>query len=797
MSDEVMMKSEESRISNQNVKELIHQARDMYKTMVRETESTLTYSYGFKRTFLEESIVFTLDELKKYTDEQIQELYNRYYEGSEEDRRATIEDMREDLEQAKRMSNAVFQSKQEYEDIEKTYGEMLDDQWRERNSKKNRDKMLSDLEKMKADAEKVTDEKEKAIILHKIEVMEATISLEFVLSRIATLTEAEHDRVMKQFFNENEGAYTMERCSSRIKKFGYEKDWYKFFFNLEEKYLPEEYGVFNNLFLFGSMRFISYADPYNKEDQAYVRALLNSLTGLIYNKFDEEVNEKIIKVIEAYDNYYKADADYFNENNTTHPNHPVRVQYSRKREADRKEALVKAMQSMKIEIPENLEMTADELQKYYNDKVEEMIKSNTSNEESRGESETTVAEDGTVFITPSFNKDKYRNPVDCIDGKFYYYGPGPGVTKDTDLLSYEGDSFFKVYQTLKASGVTNCRDMLELKNPDVPTSWESKEDLQPEEMELILKEAKENIWYFLRFCTNGEFHLSCLGYAAIQAYLQKTHMLISAPRFSGRAISTLYPITWNIIFDDAVTTIDCIHYDRASAIVETLQTGIDPIIVSTPSVLYRLEKKQIRIVSVEDYQKEEERPDVAVFENANHIPSITTLLKKGSVFREKSWNIISTQITKNEEDDARFEVLKEAIDPVIVSLDDESAYDPTTYEKCRRDHEIALICTEDPIYLAPFVDIKALVDIKTEEEDSSVENADEDSTEQISNAADMETEDTEDLMEEDPNEEPVAVDRTPEQEAAIDAITKKIETDGLHSVDAFLNGEESIDLTKN
>ena len=78
MSDELMMKSEESRISNQNVKELIHQARDMYKTMVRETESTLTYSYGFKRTFLEESIVFTLDELKKYTDEQIQELYNRY-----------------------------------------------------------------------------------------------------------------------------------------------------------------------------------------------------------------------------------------------------------------------------------------------------------------------------------------------------------------------------------------------------------------------------------------------------------------------------------------------------------------------------------------------------------------------------------------------------------------------------------------------------------------------------------------------------------------------------------------------
>ena len=203
-------------------------------------------------------------------------------------------------------------------------------------------------------------------------------------------------------------------------------------------------------------------------------------------------------------------------------------------------------------------------------------------------------------------------------------------------------------------------------------------------------------------------------------------------------------------------------------------------------------------MSVEDYQKEEEKPDLAVFENANHIPSITTLLKKGSEIRNKSWDIISTQITKNEEDEASFEVLKEAIEPIVISLDDESAYDPTTYKKCKTEHEIAMICTEDPIYLAPFVDIKSeFVDIKSEEEDDSVETVDEDSTKEVSDETTMETEDTEDLVEKDPNEEPVTVERTPAQEAAIDAITKKIETDGLRSVDAFLNGEESIDLTKN
>ena len=102
-----------------------------------------------------------------------------------------------------------------------------------------------------------------------------------------------------------------------------------------------------------------------------------------------------------------------------------------------------------------------------------------------------------------------------------------------------------------------------------------------------------------------------------------------------------------------------------------------------------------------------------------------------------------------------------------------------------------MICTEDPIYLAPFVDIKS------EEENDSVETVDEDSTKEVSDETTMETEESEDPAEEDSNEEPVTVERTPEQEDAIDAITKKIETDGLRSVDAFLNGEESIDLTKN
>ena len=146
MVEEYKSSPEEGMVSNKAMRNLIQQARDMYNTMVKETEHSLEYSYNFKRTFLEESIVFTLDDLKKFTDEQIVALYEKYFDptipGAESEKRISVEDMREDLEQAKRMSNSVFQSKQEYEDIEKAYGEMLDEQWTLRNSKEHRQHML-------------------------------------------------------------------------------------------------------------------------------------------------------------------------------------------------------------------------------------------------------------------------------------------------------------------------------------------------------------------------------------------------------------------------------------------------------------------------------------------------------------------------------------------------------------------------------------------------------------------------------------------------------------------------------
>ena len=647
MSETTTMASEETTMSNKNLKNLMQEVREMYKTMVKETEYSLEFSYGLKRTFLEESIIFTLEELKSYSDEQIVELYEKYYDpnATAVEKRTEVADMREDLEQAKRMSNSVFQTKQEYEDIEKTYSDMLDDQWTARNSKENREHMLEDLKLLKEKAENVEDEIEKKKILHKIEVMEASISLDFVLTRIRTVTKAEHDRVMEYFFHEKSGSYTMERCKTRIKKFGYEPDWYKFFFNLEEKFLPETYHPFNNLFLFGMMRFISYSDPYNKEDQVYVRALLNSLTGLIYHKFDSEVEERIISVIQAYDDFYQDDRAYFEENNTTHPNHPVRIQYSQKNEADRKEALVKAMTAVKIPVPEE-SMTADDMQKYYNEKMEELIRNNTSNEETHGDAEVTENEDGSISIVPSFNKDKYRNPVDCIDGKFYYYGPG--VTKDTDLDTYEGDSFFTVFQLLKKRGIQNNKEMLELHNPDVPTAWEQLSDLQPEEIDAIRKEASENIWYYLRFCTNGIFTLTAASMALVHALIHKVNTWACTPRQTGISYAYYYAMSWFLLYDSHVENISFVgrdmeesHHIRSTVLKNILEEGISEVIMNDPSVVYNISKKKLWVDTI-DTLDAENTADLYYFGDFEFIPGMDDLVKDTDHFVWRHWAVLDS-----------------------------------------------------------------------------------------------------------------------------------------------------------
>ena len=524
--------------SNQSIREIMKMARESYNTSLNQTASLMEASYKIAPSFLTDAAKWSMEDFDTMTDEEIQKIYDEYFVGSEESKLLQAEDIRKDLKACKGLSNSAYEMKKSFKEVQDLYNESVDEDWKRRNSKEYRDATLKRISDWKAEIEKMDPVKDAKIIRNmrqKIEFMESTITLDFITDRIKHV-EREKSTIMRQFFSEREGSYSLDRCKSKSPKFGFDKDWYKFFFNLEENFLPEEYHAFNNLFLFNVMRFIGYQDPYNQKDRGMVQAIISSLTGLVYHKFaDTEMENVIISLIKDYDSYFEDQREKFMNDNTTRPNHPVRLEQSKKADADRRNDLFAGMVKFGFDIPENAtEMSTHDLQEYFNNKMEEMVSKNTVEKELHGDAETTE-EDGVTKIRPTFLKDKYRNPVDLIDGKFYYFNQEEEGQESYDNVS----SYFQ------ARGCTIGYQMFELKNPDVRTDVYA-EDLTDSEKQAILEECKWNFWFFWRYVMKLQVNVNTL--LTIDSMLAGHNTLEETVRQSGKSTTVATYGTWAHLF---------------------------------------------------------------------------------------------------------------------------------------------------------------------------------------------------------------------------------------------------------
>ena len=542
--------------SNQSIREIMKMARESYNTSLNQTASLMEASYKIAPSFLTDAAKWSTEDFDTMTDEEIQKIYDEYFVGSEESKLLQAEDIRKDLKACKGLSNSAYEMKKSFKEVQDLYNESVDEDWKRRNSKEYRDATLKRISDWKAEIEKMDPVKDAKIIRNmrqKIEFMESTITLDFITDRIKHV-EREKSTIMRQFFSEREGSYSLDRCKSKSPKFGFDKDWYKFFFNLEENFLPEEYHAFNNLFLFNVMRFIGYQDPYNQKDRGMVQAIISSLTGLVYHKFaDTEMENVIISLIKDYDSYFEDQREKFMNDNTTRPNHPVRLEQSKKADADRRNDLFAGMVKFGFDIPENAaEMSTHDLQEYFNNKMEEMVSKNTVEKELHGDAETTE-EDGVTKIRPTFLKDKYRNPVDLIDGKFYYFNQDEKGQESYDNVS----SYFQ------ARGCTIGYQMFELKNPDVRTDVYA-EDLTDSEKQAILEECKWNFWFFWRYVMKLQVNVNTL--LTIDSMLADHNTLEETVRHSGKTTTIATYGTWALLFHKD-------HYPEIAIINKDLTAG--------------------------------------------------------------------------------------------------------------------------------------------------------------------------------------------------------------------------------
>jgi hypothetical protein len=149
------------------------------------------------------------------------------------------------------------------------------------------------------------------------------------------------------------------------------------------------------------MRYVAYANPNDKTKVLWVQALTSSISNLVYHKYPSTTNEtQFMVVMKKYLDNFKKYHDYFEENNSTHPNHPVRREAEEKYEKKRCESLIKKMDELHIEGYDPT-WNSSKLYDYLNSEMEKLDMVKSQDDEKKNQKTTTsIDDDGVLNIEP-------------------------------------------------------------------------------------------------------------------------------------------------------------------------------------------------------------------------------------------------------------------------------------------------------------------------------------------------------------------------------------------------------------
>ena len=372
--------------------DLVKEMQSQYQTLKEFSQTRIKADYGLKPEILQDIISLTKEDIKEISLEDGRSYLEKYMEEPElvdkviEENQITEEDMdnytevgsvRHILLDVKEDSMNLYSAQKEIKKLKTESADILNEYFTYLSSNEAQEQRMKRLERMKEAAEKENNEIEKKKIMKMISAMEASYDLSFLFTRFEKLGKKEIDSIKVAYFDKSKGSYIIDKYKAKIKNFGFEEKLFHYFFNIEENFLEEEYHVYNNLFLFIYMRMVAYSDPYDKTEKMYIQSLTSNLANLIYHRFDSTENEKnFLEIIKRVLNHFEEYRDYFKENNTTQPTHPARIEAMKKHESKRREMLIEKMDQLNI-TGYDPEASANDLQEYMNNAIEEMVKSQT------------------------------------------------------------------------------------------------------------------------------------------------------------------------------------------------------------------------------------------------------------------------------------------------------------------------------------------------------------------------------------------------------------------------------------
>lgn len=354
----------------------LSQMDEMVQVLEDMTFSTIESDYHFPRSIKEPFGKITMDELKEKTDEQLDLFmekvvgYNTYHEFLEN--LSENENKRDVILEIKKSIDSLNESIADRDAMKKQADEALEDYIKYVNSPEYKKKKMEHLQKMKEEAEKEPNDYKRKEMLKKIEAIESSQSLSFLFSRFKELGEKEVESIKNTFFDTRKSNYVLQKFENKLKSSGYKKNSYKYLFNIEEMFLPEEYHVYNNLYLFFIARFVAYANTSSDIDKMYIQSIFINTINLVYHNFQTAEDEnRMIEIVKTVDDHFTQYEDYFRENNSTAPMHPKRIAMEKDYEEKKRAILMQKLTDENVQFDSSLKTA--ELEALYRKEVLEEI----------------------------------------------------------------------------------------------------------------------------------------------------------------------------------------------------------------------------------------------------------------------------------------------------------------------------------------------------------------------------------------------------------------------------------------
>jgi len=414
------------------IREMLKEMKEWGEMLRTETDKILKSQYGLSSNALYAIGIMTDASIEEATLDTYNEFYDKY--NCEDGERDVVPSNDEEaitvLKEIKKLQANLYESETDYQKLQMDSNEIMTQYLTFMSSDAVIEARNKELESMKVAAEAEKDEVKRNEMLRKIHVMEEARTLHFIFARIEEYGEKEINNIVDAFFDDRKGNYVINKYKTKMKSFGFNPDTYKYFFHLEENFLPAQYAVFNNLFLFSYMRFIAYADPWKKSDCIWVQALTSAISNMVYHRYpnasdtdnkDDQNSYHIrtealfIGLMMKYLDHFASRYDEFDKKNSTHPNHPIRIKADHQYEETRKQVLIQKMKDLHITGYEE-NWNANELQKFLNTQLEKLAETKKKDDEARAEESNTESKEDessdestdTAVVTDMTTED---NPV--------------------------------------------------------------------------------------------------------------------------------------------------------------------------------------------------------------------------------------------------------------------------------------------------------------------------------------------------------------------------------------------------